>query len=411
MKKLYLLLIIIIVIGIFTACSESTVQHVGNEVNDSLSNLRDSDNKYVKMVKNGYRENNTEMTYDKAFSDFFGTPRWTYFESESGEDIVEFTGDCVYRDVSVKARLQFIVDENNGTFEASYLAFNEVPQDLFTMAALLEKAFEDDAGAALSVSLTEDESDEYLELWLIEREIYNDVSIEDKWEEEFGGEKYYCYHLWKYAGDLGNSGTFADIYINKNTCQAYVYDGNSEQILLLPLDDWYYNKYGNTNVKAEYLLGTWEFVRYEPVIGWFLLDENPNRGGTGVPAKEQIVTSLSIFDIVRFLSNFSCEGVMGYNYMNFRNCVVDDAATERYADKWAYPPPRPLYVLSEPPEIAVYNDIISPHSWSFLEYEQLLEVHYGFNDVKRYEVRFIDHERMQLTELGSSYSVLYYKTN
>ena len=81
---------------------------------------------------------------DKAFSDFFGTPRWRYFRSDDNLDVVEFTGDCIYRDVTVKARIQFVVYEEEGTFKATYLAFNEVPQDMLTLSMLIEKAFEID---------------------------------------------------------------------------------------------------------------------------------------------------------------------------------------------------------------------------------------------------------------------------
>jgi len=142
MKKFWLMIVAIILILSMTACSESAIQNIGKEINDSLSNLKDADNKYVQMVKNGYREDNPNLTYDTAFSAFFGTPRWSYFTSDENLDVVEFTGDCTYMDVPVKARLQFVVDEDNGTFNVEYLSFNEVPQNLFTTVALLEKVFE-----------------------------------------------------------------------------------------------------------------------------------------------------------------------------------------------------------------------------------------------------------------------------
>jgi hypothetical protein len=144
MKKQILSLAVVIVLALCSACSEAVMRNTGKEVMDAVSGVTDANNKYVLMVKNGYRENNPELTYDKAFSAFFGTPRWSYFKSDDGLDVVEFTGDCVYADVEVKARIQFVVDEDEWTFEATYLSFNEVPQDMLTLAILIETVFEGD---------------------------------------------------------------------------------------------------------------------------------------------------------------------------------------------------------------------------------------------------------------------------
>lgn len=45
-------------------------------------------------------------------------------------------------DAAVKARIQFVIDEENETFQATYLTFNEVPQNVLTLAVLIEKTFE-----------------------------------------------------------------------------------------------------------------------------------------------------------------------------------------------------------------------------------------------------------------------------
>ena len=141
MKKLCLILMTFMIV-FCTACSNSAVQNAGKELEDGITNLKDADNQYVKLVKNGHPNDNPNMTYDKAFTEFFGTPRWKYFKSDENLDIVEFTGDCTYQDVDVKARIQFVVDEENGTFEATYLAFNEVPQSNLIMLGMFEKIFE-----------------------------------------------------------------------------------------------------------------------------------------------------------------------------------------------------------------------------------------------------------------------------
>ena len=140
MKKMILMMIAAALL--LSACSSATLDGAGKEVTDAITNISDADNRYVQMVKGGHRSVDPDLTYEAAFSAFFGTPRWKYFQGEDGQDVVEFTGDCVYQDVPVKARIQFIVDEENGTFEAAYLALNEVPQNALTLIALLAKAFE-----------------------------------------------------------------------------------------------------------------------------------------------------------------------------------------------------------------------------------------------------------------------------
>lgn len=77
----------------------------------------------------------------KPFPNFFAQPQWKHFKSDDQQNVVEFTGDCTYQDVPVKARIQFVVDEKAGTFETTYLAFNEVPQNRLVLSALLEKTF------------------------------------------------------------------------------------------------------------------------------------------------------------------------------------------------------------------------------------------------------------------------------
>lgn len=117
---------------------------------DKVTSFIQQENPYVNMVKGGTNSRFPDLTYEDAFQAFFANPTWTYFASETGEDVVEFTGDCTYQDISVKARLQFILDEEGGTFESGALSFNEVPQNQLITSALLEKAFtsfyEEDGG-------------------------------------------------------------------------------------------------------------------------------------------------------------------------------------------------------------------------------------------------------------------------
>ncbi|MCR5419492.1 MAG: zinc ribbon domain-containing protein [Lachnospiraceae bacterium] len=114
---------------------------------------------HVLAVKNGSPSSYPDKTYGKAFDNFFKSPKWRYFRGtqegtdedgdgkpdteEQNVDVVEFTGYCRYSDIEVKALLQFTLNDDD-TFSATFLSFNDVPQNMFTMAALLSAVFEDD---------------------------------------------------------------------------------------------------------------------------------------------------------------------------------------------------------------------------------------------------------------------------
>ncbi len=148
---------------LLTACSsdasykdlEKNAENVAKHVSDQIENQKDADNENVLGVKNGYPENYPDCKYGDVFDEFFADPTWQYFKSTENRDIVEFTGYCTYMEQEVKARLQFILN-NDDTFEASALSFNDVPQSKLITVTLLTKAFseymknhnmEDDAAA------------------------------------------------------------------------------------------------------------------------------------------------------------------------------------------------------------------------------------------------------------------------
>jgi outer membrane lipoprotein-sorting protein len=73
-KRAIYLLLAVIALTVFVSCSGVSLGNVGKELDDSIANISDADNKYVQMVKNGHREGNTGLSYDNAFSEF----RWRH---------------------------------------------------------------------------------------------------------------------------------------------------------------------------------------------------------------------------------------------------------------------------------------------------------------------------------------------
>lgn len=153
MKK-YILLIISIASLIMTiGCSGSSLNTAKNELEDQFNNVADAENEYVLMVKGaGFR--GTDTTYEKAFEDYFATNTWKHFTSTDEEVIVEFTGDCMYLDTQVKARIQFVLDLENDKFKAETLSFNDVPQDNLMITNLFISIYDN-----IQESISEEETE------------------------------------------------------------------------------------------------------------------------------------------------------------------------------------------------------------------------------------------------------------
>jgi hypothetical protein len=127
-----------------SACNtetEKTINDVASNLKDQASNIIDMENPHVLSVKNGHFKSSPDQSIGDAFQKFFGDPTWKYFNSDSGKDVVEFTGHMIYQDTKVKARFQFILNEDN-SFEGGALSFNDVPQNALTKAALLSTIFD-----------------------------------------------------------------------------------------------------------------------------------------------------------------------------------------------------------------------------------------------------------------------------
>lgn len=185
---------------------------------------------YVEEVKQGYPLAYPETTYGEAFGNFFSNTSWEYFvgtkegPDEDGDgvsdyneddiDIVEFTGNCMYQDVEVKVLIQFTLSKDSDTFEATYLSFNDVPQNDFMLSALFEAVFTDDNLDTI-VSKEEGLSDEeypYLDQF-IEYLKQSDSGINHTID---GYKKEYKY--WE------NNEAYTDLYIDNNGVMRNKYD-------------------------------------------------------------------------------------------------------------------------------------------------------------------------------------------
>ncbi|WBF55453.1 glucosamine 6-phosphate synthetase [Lysinibacillus sp. JK80] len=70
-----------------------------------------TDNEYITYVKN-YSYENSAKTLESAFSSACENPYWVYFETQKGQDVVEFEGDCTVNNEVAKVNVQFLVDND-----------------------------------------------------------------------------------------------------------------------------------------------------------------------------------------------------------------------------------------------------------------------------------------------------------
>lgn len=102
--------------------------------------------KFIQTVKNAHPESFSGCTYGKAFDEFFTAPQWDYFESTNGQDVVEFTGECMYAGSPTKARMQFTVSSSS-VVTTGALYYNNAPQTTKIITESLNRIFEQYAKA------------------------------------------------------------------------------------------------------------------------------------------------------------------------------------------------------------------------------------------------------------------------
>lgn len=190
MRKIVKYSLFILCIFLFAGCAtrtyQSTIPRSDTEITTILS------------VKNATHPFFEHKTYGEAFASFFALPKWKYFRSaipeegkilkkadkkeQSTVEVVEFSGICMYQYKRVKTKIQFLLNPENGTFRATYLSFNDVPQSIFMLQAIIEKAFTTEKfSTEVSVVSDEDAQKKQEEM---ERELQRQEELARKEAEE-----------------------------------------------------------------------------------------------------------------------------------------------------------------------------------------------------------------------------------
>lgn len=136
--------------GCSSTVTDADVRHETDqavqEASDQLNNLANLTDENVLAVKNGTFNEREDVTLGEVMEAFFDGPTWQYFsgtDEETGEtyDVVEFTGYFLYNEKSAKARIQFILHEDD-TFEMGAGSYNDIDQTALVLGAMIEKVYE-----------------------------------------------------------------------------------------------------------------------------------------------------------------------------------------------------------------------------------------------------------------------------
>ena len=93
----------------------------------------------VDMVKNGSLSSCPNHTLEEMVDGFFGSPSWNSGTSDDGIKFVNVSGDMAFSGKEVTGMLQFIISDNNETFQYRAFEINEIPQNNLMAGALLKK--------------------------------------------------------------------------------------------------------------------------------------------------------------------------------------------------------------------------------------------------------------------------------
>ena len=91
----------------------------------------------LSLVQNGVLDSCPDATVKQMVNNYVGNPKWEAFVATDGEDYVNVEGEISYDNLPADMLLQFqIIDSQN--FMVNAFELNEVPQNIFMQAALLE---------------------------------------------------------------------------------------------------------------------------------------------------------------------------------------------------------------------------------------------------------------------------------
>ncbi|WP_327901606.1 hypothetical protein [Bacillus paramycoides] len=184
-----------------TGCSKDDVDEAVNKadkkVKEEVAVATTKDHEYVQQIKTAKLPGYEKLAIEEAFHKFFKNPKWKYFVSKDHEDIVEFTGNCVYQEQEVKAKIQFVLNKEDQTFKLKAMALNDIAQNELTTAAMLHSIYDGDNNSAKNEEETQNDKNESKEPekpeGTVKADSYfeEDKDVEEKPEGSVKADSYY----------------------------------------------------------------------------------------------------------------------------------------------------------------------------------------------------------------------------
>lgn len=104
--------------------------------------MHQNDKKYIDCVKQGSPLSYPNITYGKAFDNYFGNCKWSYFVSDKDEDVVEFNGKCSWKGKDADIKIQFLLDYDAREFEVWAVTIDDMYLNGWEIATVIEMVFE-----------------------------------------------------------------------------------------------------------------------------------------------------------------------------------------------------------------------------------------------------------------------------
>ena len=93
----------------------------------------------VSLVQNSSFDYCPQSTVKEMVDNFVDSPKWSALVADDGKDYVNVEGKIEYDNQPVDMLVKFNVDEKKETFEMYYFGINEISQDIFMQALLVEE--------------------------------------------------------------------------------------------------------------------------------------------------------------------------------------------------------------------------------------------------------------------------------
>lgn len=184
-KKAVIIGIVVVVIGI--AAIIGTFLYISNKSSKSKTDIAASDDRQAQEKINYVREGSPvlipDITYGDAYTYFFTDPKWDYFISNDGKEIVEFEGGVLYLGQPATAYNQFVLGSDL-SFELSdvQIKVNGEAQPI-TNSAYIEmcyRPFEVYSQDVLGKELDEDVKESFEEAYIqLASDVLDSIDLSD----------------------------------------------------------------------------------------------------------------------------------------------------------------------------------------------------------------------------------------